>query len=127
MRKSATPRFSEPWRSPECLLPLTGKLIPLSAMALHPQIAALAAQLEDLSCFLRSHGDRLWSGRIDLCRHLVADSNFAGVDRFLRLFEGEEGLDSVTLPDSTAHARLAELRRNARTVAERLAREEQGD
>lgn len=99
---------------------------PLS-MTLHPQIAALAAQMEDLSVFLRNHGDRLWSGRIDLCRHLVADSNFTGVDRFLRLFEGEDGLDAVMLDDPAADARLTGLRKAVRTLAERLAKEEGTD
>jgi hypothetical protein len=96
-------------------------------MALHPQIAALAAQLEDLSAFLRAQGDRLWSGRIDLCRHLVADSNFSGVERFLRLFEGEGSLTHLTLADAAANARLAELNGAARTLAERLAKEEGAD
>lgn len=96
-------------------------------MALHPQIAALAAQLEDISHLLRSQGDRLWSGRIDLCHHLIADSNFAGVERFLRLFVSEDGLDSVTLGDPAAQARLSELRRAARTMAQRLADEEGDD
>jgi hypothetical protein len=96
-------------------------------MALHPHIAALAAQLEDISILLRKEGDRLWSGRIDLCRHLVADSNFAGVDRFLRLFEGEDSLADVTLADEAATGRLRELTRAARTLAERLAKEEGAD
>jgi len=52
-------------------------------MTLHPQIAALAAQLEDLAALLRSRGDRRWSGKIELCAHLVADSNFTGVEHFL--------------------------------------------
>lgn len=93
-------------------------------MALHPQIAALAAQMEDISLFLRRHGDRLWSGRIDLCHHLVADSNFTGVERFLRLFEGEDGLGDMSLDDPVADARLTELRKAARMLAERLAKEE---
>ena len=96
-------------------------------MGLHPQIAALAAQLEDLSFLLRDHGDRLWSGRIDLCRHLVADSNFAGVDHFLRLFEGDGNRADVMLASPAANARLNDMRRAARALAERLAREESGD
>ena len=96
-------------------------------MSLHPQIAALAAQLEDLSTFLRGQGDRLWSGRVDLCRHLVADSNFAGVERFLRLFEGEESLDSVRLDDPRAIAEFDRLRNAARSLAQRLAKEEGAD
>lgn len=96
-------------------------------MALHPQIAALAAQLEDLANLLRGHGDRLWSGRIDLIRHLVADSNFAGVDRFLRLLEGEDGLDALVLDDAAANQRLAELRQAAQILARRLAKEEGAD
>ncbi|EQB09977.1 hypothetical protein L288_04995 [Sphingobium quisquiliarum P25] len=96
-------------------------------MNLHPQIAALAAQMEDLSTFLRAQGDRLWPGRIDLCRHLVADSNFAGVDRFLRLFEGEDGLGGVTLGDPGAMAELERLRKAALSLAQRLAKEEGAD
>ncbi|GAY22261.1 MULTISPECIES: hypothetical protein [Sphingobium] len=96
-------------------------------MALHPQIAALAAQLEDLADLLRAQGDRLWSGRIDLVRHLVADSNFAGVERFLRLFEGEEGLGALVLNDASANRRLIERRQAARILAERLAKEEGAD
>ncbi|HKY80757.1 MAG TPA: hypothetical protein VJM09_04710 [Sphingobium sp.] len=96
-------------------------------MSLHPQIVALAAQMEDLSIFLRSHGDRIWSGRIDLCRHLVADSNFAGVERFLRLFEGEANLGEVTLGNPAADARLGDLRKSARALADRLAKEEGAD
>ncbi|WP_242124970.1 hypothetical protein [Sphingobium sp. Sx8-8] len=96
-------------------------------MPLHPQIAALAAKLEDLANLLRANGDRLWSGRIDLIRHLVADSNFAGVERFLRLFEGEEGLGALVLADASAHARLDELRQSARILAQRLAKEEGAD
>jgi hypothetical protein len=93
-------------------------------MTLHPQIAALAAQLEDLAALLRSRGDRRWSGRVELCAHLVADSNFTGVDHFLRLFEGDDSLDEVRLNDAAANARLDELRKVTRTLAERLAREE---
>lgn len=93
-------------------------------MTLHPQIAALAAQLEDLAAFLRSRGDRKWSGRIELCAHLVADSNFTGVDHFLRLFEGEDSLGHLTLGDAASDARLNELRKITRTLADRLAREE---
>lgn len=96
-------------------------------MALHPHIAALAAQLEDISIFLRNEGDRLWSGRVDLCRHLVADSNLAGVDRFLRLFEGADNLADMKLGDEAATARLRELTRAARTLAERLVKEEGAD
>jgi hypothetical protein len=93
-------------------------------MTLHPQIAALAAQLEDLAALLRSRGDRRWPGKIELCAHLVADSNFTGVEHFLRLFEGEDSLDHVTLDNAAANARLVELRKVTRTLAERLAREE---
>ena len=93
-------------------------------MALHPQIAALAAGLEDLAAFLRSRGDRKWSGRVELCAHLVADSNFTGVQHFLRLFEGEESLGQLILGDPAADARLDELRKMTRTLADRLAREE---
>jgi len=96
-------------------------------MALHPQIAALAAQLEDLAELVRAQDDRLWSGRIDLVRHLVADSNFAGVERFLRLFEGEEGLGALVLSDAAANQRLIERRQAARILAERLAKEEGAD
>ncbi len=95
-------------------------------MALHPQIAALAAQLEDLAAFLRSRGDRLWSGRVELCAHLVADSNFAGVEHFLRLFEGDDSLAHLTLADPESDNRLSELRKVTRSLAERLAREEGG-
>lgn len=93
-------------------------------MALHPQIAALAAQLEDLAAFLRSRGDRKWSGRVELCAHLVADSNFAGVERFLRLFEDDDSLAHLVLGDAASDARLDELRKMSRALAERLAREE---
>lgn len=93
-------------------------------MALHPQIAALAAQLEDLAAFLRSRGDRTLSGRVELCAHLVADSNFAGVERFLRLFEGDDSLAHLVLGDAASDARLDELRKVSRRLAERLAREE---
>ena len=93
-------------------------------MALHPQIAALAAQLEDLAAFLRSRGDRKWSGRVERCAHLVADSNFTGVDHFLRLFEGEDSLADLVLGDPAHDARLDELRKTTRALAERLAREE---
>lgn len=93
-------------------------------MTLHPQIAALAGQMEALAAFLRGQGDRRWSGRVELCAHLVADSNFTGVERFLRLFEGDDSLDALVLSDAAANMRLAELRKSARTLAERLAKEE---
>lgn len=93
-------------------------------MALHPQIAALSAQLENLASFLRANGERLWSSRIDLCRHLVADSNFVGVERFLRLFEGDENLKDLVLPDPLADRRLSEMRKASWTMADRLDREE---
>jgi hypothetical protein len=93
-------------------------------MALHPQIAALAAQLEDLAAFLRSRGDRKWSGRVELCTHLVADSNFTGVDHFLRLFEGDDSLAHLVLGDPASDNRLDELRKVTRALAQRLAREE---
>jgi hypothetical protein len=96
-------------------------------MPLHPQIAALAARLEDLVNLLRANGERLWSGRIDLIRHLVADSNFAGVERFLRLFEGEEGLQTLALADASANERLVELRQSTQILAQRLAKEEGAD
>jgi hypothetical protein len=93
-------------------------------MKLHPQIAALAAQMEDLAALLRRFGDRRWSGRVELCAHLIADSNFTGVEHFLRLFEGDDSLDDVRLDAAAANARLGELRKATRTLAERLAREE---
>ena len=96
-------------------------------MPLHPQVAALAAQLDDLSVFLRMQGDRLWSARVELCRHLVADSNFAGIEHFLRLFEGEEGLGTLTFADAAATDRLRDLLRASRALAERLVREEGAD
>ncbi len=98
-------------------------------MALHPQIAALAAQLEELSALLRDHGDRWWSAKIDLCRDLIADSNFTGVEKFLALVGGAGGFADFELRDGEgellpAQIRLAELRQAALTLAERLAREE---
>jgi hypothetical protein len=51
-------------------------------MTLHPQIAAFAAQLDDLSRLLRAQGARPWADRIDLIQRAVADSNYAGVTRF---------------------------------------------
>lgn len=93
-------------------------------MMLHPQIAALAGRLEDLAALLRGQGDRRWSGKVELCAHLVADSNFAGVDRFLRLFDEDDGFDAMVLNDAAANMRLAELRKATRILAERLAREE---
>ena len=96
-------------------------------MALHPQVAALAAQLDDLSVFLRMQGDRLWSARVELCRHLVADSHFSGVEHFLRLFEGDDNLGDLALADATATARLGNLIRASRTLADRLVKEEGAD
>lgn len=93
-------------------------------MPLHPQVAAFAAQLDDLSALLRAQGDRRWSDRIDLCRGLVADSNFAGVERFLALFEGPDSLADLRFGDPEADARLADCLSAARSFAERLASEE---
>ncbi|EQA96523.1 hypothetical protein FHS51_000601 [Sphingobium wenxiniae] len=98
-------------------------------MTLHPQIAALAAQLEELSALLRGHGDRWWSAKIDLCRGLITDSNFTGVEKFLALLNGAGGFADFKLRDGEGallpdHLRLVELRQAARTLAERLAREE---
>ena len=96
-------------------------------MALHPQIAAFAAQLDDLSRLLRAHGDRLWSDRIDLIHRSIADSNFNGVQRFLALFEGEGSFAALTLGDAKADSELDSCRAAARAMAQRLAKEEQSD
>jgi len=94
------------------------------SMKLHPQIAALAAQLEDLAALLRRCGDRRWSGRVELCAHLIAGSNFTGVEHFLRLFERDDSLNDVRLDAAAANARLGELLKVTRTLAEQLVREE---
>ena len=93
-------------------------------MALHPQVAAFAAQLDDLSRLLRGQGDRLWADRIDLIQRAVADSNYAGVARFLDLFDGEGGFAGFTLPDRQAQAQLSTCRAAAHAMARRLAKEE---
>jgi len=98
-------------------------------MVLHPQIAALAAQLEEMSALLRDHGDRWWSVKIDLCRNLIADSNFTGIEKFLALIGDAGGFADFELRDGEgkllpAHVRLVELRQAARVLAERLAGEE---
>ncbi|MFD2431055.1 hypothetical protein ACFSUK_29270 [Sphingobium scionense] len=82
-------------------------------MTLHPQIAAFAAQLDDLSRLLRAQGARPWADRIDLIQRAVADSNYAGVTRFLELFEGEVGFAELTLSDEAPmpHWRNAGRRR----------------
>lgn len=118
-------RFSGKWCWPEAhRVALARQGIYPAPMTLHPQIAALAGQMDALAVFLRGQGDRRWSGRVDLCAHLVADSNFSGVERFLRLFEGDESLDTLVLTDAVANLRLSELRKGARTLAERLTKEE---
>ncbi|HUD94126.1 hypothetical protein [Sphingobium sp.] len=96
-------------------------------MALHPQIAAFAAQLDDLSRLLRGQGDRLWLDRIDLIHRMIADSNFNGVERFLALFEGEERFADFTLADPAAQGELDACRAAARAMAQRLAQEERSD
>ncbi|WP_037490375.1 MULTISPECIES: hypothetical protein [Sphingobium] len=93
-------------------------------MTLHPQIAAFAAQLDDLSRLLRAQGSRSWADRIDLIQRAVADSNYAGVSRFLEMFEGEGGFAELTLADEAANAALSECRAAALAMAQRLAREE---
>ncbi len=94
-------------------------------MTLHPQIAAFAAQLDDLSRLLRGQGDRLWSDRIDLIHRAVADSNYNGVERFLALFDGEDSFADLTLADADAQSALVTCRAAARAMAQRLAKEEQ--
>ncbi|WP_313333982.1 hypothetical protein [Sphingobium yanoikuyae] len=93
-------------------------------MTLHPQIAAFAAQLDDLSRLLRAQGARPWADRIDLIQRAVADSNYAGVTRFLEMFEGEGGFAALTLSDEAADAALCECRVAALAMAQRLACEE---
>ena len=93
-------------------------------MTLHPQIAAFAAQLDDLSRLLRAQGARPWADRIDLIQRAVADSNYAGVTRFLEMFDGEGGFAELTLSDEAADAALSECRAAALAMAQRLAREE---
>lgn len=93
-------------------------------MTLHPQIAAFAAQLDDLSRLLRAQGARPWADRIDLIQRAVADSNYAGVSRFLEMFDGEGGFADLTLSDEAADAALSECRAAALAMAQRLAREE---
>jgi hypothetical protein len=94
-------------------------------MTLHPQIAAFAAQLDDLSRLLRAQDNRLWADRIALIHRTVADSNYAGVQRFLGLFEGEGGFASVQLDNVEADSELAACRTAALAMARRLAKEEQ--
>ncbi|WP_298397942.1 hypothetical protein [Sphingobium sp.] len=94
-------------------------------MTLHPQIAAFAAQLDDLASLLRRHDARPWADRVDLLHRMIADSNFNGVQRFLALFEGEGGFADVTLSDAQANADLAACRAAALAMARRLAKEEQ--
>lgn len=94
-------------------------------MALHPQIAAFAAQLDDLSRLLRRYDARLWADRIDLLHRMVADSNFNGVERFLTQHDGEGGFAELVLADPTAQAELATCRTAALAMARRLAKEEQ--
>jgi len=93
-------------------------------MTLHPQIAAFAAQLDDLSRLLRAQGARPWADRIDLIQRAVADSNYAGVTRFLEMFEEEADFADLTLSDEAADVRLSECRAAALALAQRLAREE---
>ncbi len=93
-------------------------------MTLHPQIAAFAAQLDDLSRLLRAQGARPWADRIDLIQRAVADSNYAGVTRFLEMFDGEGGFADLTLSDEAADAALSECQAAALAMAQRLAREE---
>lgn len=93
-------------------------------MTLHPQIAAFAAQLDDLSRLLRAQGARPWADRIDLIQRAVADSNYAGVTCFLEMFDGEGGFADLTLSDEAADAALSECRAAALAMAQRLAREE---
>lgn len=93
-------------------------------MTLHPQIAAFAAQLDDLSRLLRAQGARPWADRVDLIQRAVADSNYAGVTRFLDMFEGESGFVELTLADEAADATLSQCRTAALAMAQRLAREE---
>lgn len=109
---------------PRALLPVA--IAPyLSAMALHPQIAAFAAQLDDLSRLLRRQDARIWADKVDLLHRMIADSNFNGVQRFLALYEGEGSFAGLTLADPAAQAELDACRSAARTLAQRLAKEEQ--
>lgn len=96
-------------------------------MALHPQVAALAAQPDDLSRLLRRHDARVWADKVDLLHRMVADSNFNGVERYLALYEGEGGFVDLTLADPAAQAELNSCRTAARAMAQRLAQEEQAD
>jgi hypothetical protein len=96
-------------------------------MALHPQVAAFAAQLDDLSRLLRRHDARVWADKVDLLHRMIADSNFNGVERFLALYEGEGGFADLTLTDPAAQAELNSCRTAARAMAQRLAQEEQAD
>jgi hypothetical protein len=100
-------------------------------MALHPDVARLAGTLEAMTTLLKLHGDNGWADQIERCRSSIAQSDYHGVDRLLRLYGGMGSLNDVILQsDGVAPAddneRFEALRTDAWEQARALARDEAG-
>ncbi|MEG3172186.1 MAG: hypothetical protein EOO77_04240 [Oxalobacteraceae bacterium] len=66
-------------------------------MALHPDVARLAGTLEAMVTLLKLHGDNGWAEKVERCRSSIAQSDYHGVDRLLRLYGGMGSLNDVVL------------------------------
>lgn len=66
-------------------------------MALHPDVARLAGTLEAMAALLKLHDYNGWVEQVERCRSSIAQSDYHGVDRLLRLYGGMGSLNDVVL------------------------------
>lgn len=100
-------------------------------MTLHPDVARLAGTLEAMTTLLKLHGDDGWAEQIERCRSSIAQSDYYGVDRLLRLYGGMGSLNDVILQSgglapAEDNERFDALRSDAWEQAHGLARSEAG-
>jgi len=98
-------------------------------MALHPDVARLAGTLEAMTTLLKLHGDNGWADQVERCRSSIAQSDYHGVDRLLRLYGRMGSLNDVVLQSGGVapvedNERFDALRIDAWKQANALAREE---
>lgn len=97
-------------------------------MALHPDVARLAGTLEVMATLLKLHGDNGWAEQVERCRSSIAQSDYHGVDRLLRLYGGMGSLNDVVLQSggiapAEDNERFNALRTDAWKDANALARD----
>lgn len=94
-------------------------------MPLHPDLAALAEAMRRLAAHLAAHDEPHWADAVGRSADWVADSDRAGLDRFLALFGGMGSLDDLVLhrdgrPLTGENGELERLRGEAWELADRL-------